>query len=78
MRFRRIPELDNERMPLECLMHDAALDPAATSVNEADFAKTEVPCGGDVLFDDRLDVAGGECVEVEGVFDRDPACHGAV
>src|SRR5437867_4002824 len=68
MRLRRVPELGDERVPLECLLDDAALNAAAAPVNEADLAKPAIPGGVDVLLDDRFDVARLERVEVEGVF----------
>ena len=69
VRLRSIPEFDDERVPFEGLLHDAALHPSASSMNQADLAQPAVPCGGDVLFDNGLDVAGSEGVEVEGVLD---------
>src|ERR1041385_3771040 len=72
MRLRRIPELDDERMAVERLLDDAALDALAAPVNQAHLAQAAFPCGVDVLLDDRLDVAGGEGVQIERLFDRHP------
>ena len=78
VRLRGIPELDDERMSFERLLHDAALHAVAAAVNQADLAQPAAPCGEDVLLDDGRDVARSEGVEVEDVFDRNPTRHGAV
>jgi hypothetical protein len=51
VRFRGIPELLNERVALERLLHDSPLDPFAASVTEADFAQAGFVRGGDEFFD---------------------------
>ena len=78
MRLRRIPEFDDQRMSFERLLDDAALYASASSVDQADLAQAEIRGGGHVLFDHRRDVARGEGVEVEGVFDRNSSRHCAV
>src|SRR6185369_11315562 len=70
MRFGCVPECDDERVPLERLLHDAALDSLAAAVNEAHFAQSTLPSRVDVLLDDRLDVAWRERVKIKAVFDR--------
>ena len=65
MRFRRVPELHHERVVLEGLLDDAALDAFAATVNQPDLAQTCFVRRGDVLGDDRGDVARREGVEVE-------------
>ena len=59
-----IPELDDEGMAIECLLHDAALHSLAASVNEAHFTEAGFVRGRDVLGDDRRNVAWGERVKV--------------
>ena len=71
VRFRRIPELDDERVPLESILDDAALDPAAAAVDQADLTKARVVRCTDVLLDDRRDVARREGVEVERIVEGD-------
>ena len=65
MRFRRVVEALDERVPLERGLDDAALDAVAAAVNQSDLAQAGLVRGGDVLLDDRLDVARVEGVEVE-------------
>ena len=65
MRLRRIPELGDEGMAFERLLHDPALNAAAAPVNKADLSETLLPRGVHVLFDDGLDVARREGMEVE-------------
>src|ERR1044072_3691788 len=78
MRFRRIPELDDERMAVERLLHDAALDALAAAVNETNLAQALLPGGVHVLLDDRLAVPRREGVEGERVLDGTAVRHGAV
>ena len=75
MSFRRIPELDDERMPIERLLNDAALNATAAAVNETDFAESRIVRRVHVLFNDRLDVARIEGMEVDGAFNRDAFGH---
>src|SRR4029077_20758065 len=70
MRLRRIPEFGDEGMAFERLLDDAALNAAAAPVNKADLAETLLPRGVHVLFDDGLDVARREGMEVEAGFNR--------
>ena len=55
-----------------------ALNPLAAAMNEADLTEACIVCRVHVLFDDRLDVARREGVEIERAFDRDPVGHEAV
>ena len=71
VRLRRVPELDDQRMLLERLLNDAALNALAASVDQPHFAEPGFVRGIDVLFDDGCDVARRERVEIERVFDRD-------
>ena len=70
-----IPELLDERVALERLLDDAALDTLAASVDEPYLAEARRVRGGDVLVHDRCDVAGIEGVKIEGAFDGDPVGH---
>ena len=77
MRLCRVPELLDERMVLERLLNDAALNALAAAVNQPDLTKTSFVCRRDVLLDHRGDVARRERVQVELVFDGDAVGHGA-
>jgi hypothetical protein len=70
VRLRRVPELLDERMSIERLLHDPALHAFAASVNEAHFAKPCFVRGRDVIGDDRRNVARREGMEVERIFYR--------
>ena len=65
VRFRRIPELLDEGMIFQRLLDDAALNTLAASVNQAHLSEAGFVCGGDVLGDDRRDVARREGMQVE-------------
>ena len=69
--FGGVPELDDQRMPLERLLHDAALNALAAAVNQPDLAQAGLVRGVDVFLDHRRDVARRERVEVEMIFDRE-------
>ena len=68
--LRRIPELLDERMPFECLLHDAALHALAAAVNQPHLTEARVMRRGDVFVDDGGDVARIESVKIDRVFDR--------
>ena len=70
VRLGGVPELHDERMLLECLLDDAALNAPAASMNQPDFAKTGLVGGADVLGDDGSHVARCEGMEIEGGFYR--------
>ena len=55
-----IPEFLDQRVALQRLLDDAALDALAAPVNETDLAEPRLVGGADVLFDHRLDVARRE------------------
>jgi hypothetical protein len=63
--LRRIPELLDERMSFERLLHDAALHTLASPVNQAHFTEAGVMRRDYVFVDDRGDVAWREGVKVE-------------
>lgn len=62
-------------MAIEGLLHDAALNAFAPSMNQTNFAKASFVRRSDVLLDDRPDVPGRESVKVEEVFDGNSMCH---
>ena len=70
-----VPELRDLRMAVERLLHDSPLDTPAAAVNEPHLEQARFGSRGDVLFDDRRDVARRERVEVEGVLERDAVGH---
>ena len=70
-----VPEFDNQRMPLEHLLHDAALDAFAAAVNQAHLTEAELVRGVDVLLDDRRDVTRREGMQVDMVFDGKAVRH---
>lgn len=71
MRRGIVPELGDERMPFERLLHHGALDAAATAMHEAELSKPGRMRGVDVFLDDGRDVAWRKRVEIELRFDRD-------
>ena len=75
MRVGGVPELGDERVPLERLLDDSALDAFAAAVNESNLPSACVVRRAHVLLDDRLDVAGREGVQIEVIFDRNPVRH---
>ena len=52
-------------MIFQRLLDDAALNTLAASVNQAHLSEAGFVCGGDVLGDDRRDVARREGMQVE-------------
>jgi hypothetical protein len=64
-----VPELLDEGVPFQRLLNDAALNALAAPVNEPHLAKPRLVGGIHILFDNRLDIAGSERVQVEGAFD---------
>ena len=71
MRVRVVPELSDERVPIERRLHDAPLDAAAPPVYETHFSKTSVVRGAHVFLDNDRDVTRAERVKVELGLDRD-------
>ena len=70
MRGRIISKRFDLRQPIECRLHDTTLNAAATSVNHADLMEPGFGSRGDVLFDDRRDVARREGMQIELALDR--------
>ena len=71
MRGGVVPELRDQRMPLEDGLHDRALRAAAASVNQAKLPQAGLVRGAYVLVDDGRDVARREGMEIELRFDGD-------
>jgi hypothetical protein len=69
---RVVEKLQYTRVPLEGIVHDAALHTEATTVDETDLAQPGGMRVVDVLFHHRRDVAWSERMEVESAFDRNP------
>ena len=78
MRFGSVPEGLDQRMFLERLLNDSPLNALAAAMNEAHFIEARFVCSVHVLFDNRLDVARREGVEIERAFNRDAVGHEAV
>jgi hypothetical protein len=80
MRLRRVEELGHERVPLERVLHDAALDALAAAVNQPHFHEPCGVCRGHVLVDHRRDVTRLERVEIQCRLYRNPMrlTHGFV
>jgi len=71
MCLRRVPELRDQRMPFERVLHDPSLNALASPVNQTDLTKSSGMRRTHVLLDHRLDVSRCECMEVEEIFDRE-------
>jgi hypothetical protein len=66
-----IEELDYERMAVQGLLHDTALNTLSAPVDQANGAQAGLMRRIEVLLDDRRNISGGEGVEVEAVPDGD-------
>jgi hypothetical protein len=69
VRFRRVPELHDQRMVLERLLDDAALNAFAASMNQPNSAKARFVRSRHVLDDHRRHIAWRERMKVERIFD---------
>ena len=72
-----VPEFLDQRMALECLLHDAALHALAAAVDHPNFTQSGGVSRVDVFVDNGCDILRGEGVKVEGALDRNPV-HYAV
>ena len=72
---RRIPELNDQRMPLERLLDAPALNALAATVNQANLTQATFVRRVHERFDHRLHIAGREWVQIERVFNWDPVRH---
>ena len=71
VRFRGVPELGDQRMPFQHLLHDASLHALAAAVDQPDLAQSRLVCGVHVFLDDRRNVTRRERVQVEVSLDGD-------
>jgi hypothetical protein len=75
MRLDGVVERGDQRMPLEHLLHDAALNALAATVNEPDLTQPGGVRRRHVFLDDRRHIGRCEGMKVDGVFDRDAVRH---
>ena len=73
--LRRVPEGFDQRVALERLLNDTALNPLAAAMNEANFVESGFVRGIHVLFDDGPDVSRREGMKIERAFDRNAVGH---
>lgn len=71
MRVRVVPERLYQRVTLERLLHESALDAASASMHHANFSQTTLDGRTYVLLDDRDHVARCKCVQIKCGFYRD-------
>jgi len=64
-----VEKFHHQRMPLERLLHDAALHAGAAAVNDSHLAQTRSVCLGDILLDHRGDIARRERMQIDSGFD---------
>jgi hypothetical protein len=69
MRGRVVEKLQHQRVSLERLLDDAALDAPAAAMHETHVAKARGVCFIQILFDDRRDVTWREGMQIEDVVD---------
>ena len=72
MRIGVVEEFGDERMVVERLLHDAALNATSAAMDEPKPPKTGRVRRRHVFVDDRWNVIGREGVEIETVFDGNP------
>ena len=75
MRFGGVPEFGDKRVLFECLLDDSSLNAFAASMDQPNFAQAGGMCLVDVFLDNRRDVARGERVQIEMIFDGDAVSH---
>jgi len=71
MRVRIVEKLHHERVLIERVLHDAALDTDPASMNQTDLAQARGVRRADVFVHHRSNVARQEGVKIEARFDRD-------
>jgi hypothetical protein len=80
MRVGIIEEFRDERVVVEQLLHDAALDPLPSAMDKAQLSEACLVCGVDVVVHDRRDIFRDKRVEIEaavnGERDRTVVLHG--
>lgn len=70
-----VPELRDERVSVQDLLHDSPLDPAAPAVDQAYLPEAGLGRHRDVFVDDRGDLARMERMQVERILERDAVRH---
>ena len=70
-----VPELLDQGMALERLLHDAALHALAAAMNQSNLAQAGSVRSGHVFLDHRRDLPWGEGVEIEATLDRNAVRH---
>lgn len=70
--LRIVKKLQHERMVIEGLLNDAALNAVAPAVNQPNLPQSCRVCLADVLVDHRRDVFWREGVKIEARLDRNP------
>ena len=76
VRFGSVPELHDERVALERLLNDSALDALAAAMNQAYFTQAGFMGRVDVLVDHRRYFPGCEGMQIERTFDGNAQDHG--
>lgn len=72
MRRLIVKKLQYQGVPLQDLLHDAALHSCTAAMDESNLVETGGVSLVQILFDHRRDVARGKGVKVDDAFDRDP------
>lgn len=73
-----VPELNDERMPIECPLYEAALDTATPTVDEAYFSVAGLVRRAQVVIHHGYDVPWVEGVQIDRVVDGETVDHAAV
>jgi len=69
MRVGIVKEFGDERVVVEQLLDDAALDPLASAMDKAQLSQACLVCGVDIVVNDRGDVFRDKGVKVETAVD---------
>ncbi len=69
VRFRSVPEFDDERVTTQDLLHDAALDTDSPAVDQANQPQPRGVRRNHVLVDHGRDIARLEGVQVDRILD---------
>ena len=70
-----IPEFDDERMLLEHLLDDAALNTLAAPVNHSNLTESRLVRCVDVFLHHGCDVTRSKGMQVDLIFDGNAVCH---
>jgi hypothetical protein len=69
MRVGIIKEFGDERVVVEQLLYDAALDALSAAMDETKLSEACLVCGVDIVVHDRRDVLRDKRVEIEATVD---------